>query len=160
MSALAGLFGGHPPLTPSQECARAVLIFAFGLAMVRIAGRRIFGKWSALDTIVSVMVGSNLSRAITGSAPLWGTLAATSLLFALHWVLAKATIYSPLASRLLEGAPKVLAEAGRADPKARRRDSVSDADLGEAVRAAGLERHEQARRITLEPSGRITVLKS
>lgn len=83
------LFGpqGHPLWW--QECARAALIFAYGLALVRIAGRRVFGKWSALDIIVSVIVGSNLSRALTGSAPLFGTLAATTLLMALHWVLAQ-----------------------------------------------------------------------
>lgn len=63
-------FGGTGQITWWQETARALLVFSYGLALVRIAGRRIFGKWSALDIIVSVIVGSNLSRALTGSAAL------------------------------------------------------------------------------------------
>lgn len=56
-----------------------------GSPAVRIAGKRVFGKWAALDIIVSIMAGSNLSRALTGNAPLGGTLAATSLLMGLHY---------------------------------------------------------------------------
>jgi len=55
------------------------VIFAFGLALVRLAGRRVFVRWAALDIVVAVVVGSNLSRALTGTAPLGGTLAASTL---------------------------------------------------------------------------------
>ena len=78
---------------------------------------RVFGKWSALDIIVSIMVGSNLSRALTGSAPLVGTLAATTLLMALHWVLAQ------LAAR---------------DRSTMLWDSISEHDLQEALREHGV----------------------
>src|SRR5689334_3575340 len=83
------VFGVQGHLLWWQECLRAMLVSAYGLALVRITGRRVFGKWSALDIIVSIIVGSNLSRTLTGGAPLGGTLAATTLLMALHWVLAQ-----------------------------------------------------------------------
>ncbi len=57
-----------------------MLIFAYGLVLVQLSGRRTFGKWSALDVIVSIMLDSSQSRALTGSAPLrqrrctWGLL--------------------------------------------------------------------------------------
>ena len=70
MNWAAAIFGVDAHLSWAQECARAVLVFAYGLLLVRVAGRRIFGKWSALDIIVSIVVGSNLSRALTGSAEL------------------------------------------------------------------------------------------
>jgi uncharacterized membrane protein YcaP (DUF421 family) len=82
--ALATIFGETSHVSIAQECARAGLVFGYGLVAVRIAGRRVFGKWSAVDIVVSIMIGSNLSRAITGSAPLWGTLAASTLILALH----------------------------------------------------------------------------
>ena len=127
--------------------------------MVRVAGRRVFGKWSALDIIVSIVVGSNLSRALTGNAPLWGTLAATTLLMALHWVLAHASALWPAASRVLEGRPIALAEASRLDETTRKLNAVSEADLNEALRQQGLSGLEKAERVTLEPSGRITIVK-
>src|SRR3954454_16935665 len=89
------IFGSGSDLAWYQECARAAVIFVYGLALVRIAGRRIFGKWSALDIVVSIIIGSNLSRTLTGNAQLWGTLAATTLLVALHWVLARLVVSSP-----------------------------------------------------------------
>lgn len=160
MNELSAIFGSHPPLAAAQECARAILIFAFGLTMVRLAGRRVFGKWSALDTIVSVIVGSNLSRAITGSAPLWGTLAATAALFALHWILSQAAARWAFASHVLEGSPIVLKDSGDVDHGARRSIAISEADLNEALRQNGLATTQGAERVTVEPSGRITVLKA
>ena len=48
-------FGQTSHVSVLQECARAVLIFAYGLLLVRVAGRRIFGKWAAIDIIVSII---------------------------------------------------------------------------------------------------------
>ena len=156
ITALIGLTG-H--VTWWQECVRALVIFAYGLALVRIAGRRVFGKWSALDVIVSVIVGSNLSRALTGSAPLDGTLAATTLLMALHWVLAHAAARATWFSALVEGKPVQLAQDGETKRGALLRDSISQSDLEEALRQSGVEHIAETRLIVLEPSGKITVLK-
>jgi uncharacterized membrane protein YcaP (DUF421 family) len=153
------VFGSGSDLAWHQECARAALIFVYGLALVRIAGRRIFGRWSALDIVVSIVIGSNLSRALTGGAPLWGTLAATTLLVALHWVLARLVVSSPGFSRIVEGRPAELARHGAVRGSALGRHAVSQADLGEALRQAGVEDIAAARIVTLEPSGKITVLK-
>ena len=152
-------FGTTGHVTWLQECARAVIVFLYGLALVRIAGRRAFGKWAALDIVVSIVVGSNLSRALTGGADLWGTLAATALLMALHGVFARLAARSPRLSKLFEGRPIGLGDDGRVSARLLAEHAVSEADLGEALRAAGLEDAAAARRIVLEPSGRIAVLR-
>jgi uncharacterized membrane protein YcaP (DUF421 family) len=153
------IFGITEHLLWWQECARAVLVFAYGLILVRIAGRRMFGKWSALDIIVSIMIGSNLSRALTGNSPLWATLAATTALVALHGVLAYLVARSTVLSRWIEGRAIRLADRGTPLAPALHRYSVSEADLNEALRQHGVADLETARLVTLEPSGRITVLK-
>ena len=51
MLSITDLVGLTGHVTWWQECVRAVMVFAYGLAIVRIAGRRVFGKWSALDII-------------------------------------------------------------------------------------------------------------
>jgi len=143
-----------------QECDRALVVFIYGLAIVRVAGRRVFGKWAALDIIVSVIVGSNLSRALTGQASLGGTLAATTVLMVLHWVLAQAAARSAWLAGILEGTPIELGRGGSLDPAAMRRHSVSDRDLDEAVRQSSVSDAENTSRIVLEPSGKINVLKN
>ena len=153
------IFGSGHDLAWYQECARAALIFAYGLVLLRLAGRRMFGKWSALDIIVSIIIGSSLSRALTGSAPLWGTLAATALLVALHWVAARLVAAFPGVSRIIEGRSIELVRHGAPRHTLRQRYAISDADLNEALRQAGIEDLAAARVVTLEPSGKITVLK-
>lgn len=156
---LEAVFGFTGSVSLAQECARAALIFVYGLVLVRVAGRRVFSKWSAIDIIVSIMVGSNLSRALTGGAALAGTLAATTLLMALHWIVARVASVSPRVSRWVEGPAVRLGEHGSADAQRMRRHNVSEADLAEALRAAGLDELAGARLLVLEPSGKINVLK-
>ena len=160
MAWFADALGSTGHVSASQECVRAVLIFFYGLALVRLAGRRVFGKWAALDIIVSIIVGSNLSRALTGSAPLIGTLAATTLLMVLHWVISHLAARSPALSHLVEGRPIDLVGADGLRPELQKRHAVTEADLNEALRSAGIERVEEARKLTLEPSGKISVLKT
>lgn len=156
----ADIFGTMGAVTWTQECARAVLILVYGIVALRLAGRRIFGKWSALDIVMSFVVGSNLSRALTGNAPLAGTLAATTLLFVLHWLLSQAVARSKALSKLLEGETVRLGADGRIDRVLLMRHAVSEADLNEALRAAGLTSPAAAQLVFLEPSGKISVFKA
>ena len=157
---LADLFGPEGHITGWQECARAVVVFFYGLVLVRLAGRRVFGKWSALDIVVSIIVGSSLGRALTGGASLGGTLAATTLLLAMHWLLAHAAARSTWFSDLVEGKPIRLAQDGEVRRSALLREAASQHDLDEALRQAGVEHASETRLIVLEPSGKITVLKA
>jgi uncharacterized membrane protein YcaP (DUF421 family) len=157
---MSTLFGQGPHLDWWQECDRAVVVFFFGLLMVRLSGRRTFSKWSALDTIVSIVVGSSLSRAVTGSAPLFPTIGASALLVFLHWTLAKLAAKSAKLSSILEGAPITLGRNGSADRATMLRHSVSRSDLEEALRQVSVGEESGTSRITLEPSGKITILKA
>ncbi|HEX2801138.1 MAG TPA: hypothetical protein VHN73_03640, partial [Phenylobacterium sp.] len=78
--------------TTAQLCVRAVIPFVVGIAYIRIAGRRTFSQSAPLDIIIAIVVGSNLSRAMTGKALFWPALAATLLLVVLHRALAMATL--------------------------------------------------------------------
>lgn len=78
-----------------QNSVRAVVAFVIGLVFVRLAGKRVFGKWGALEILLAVMIGSNLSRAITGGAPLAPALAATAVLVGPHTALVYGVIVAP-----------------------------------------------------------------
>ncbi len=59
-------------------------VFVYGLALFRVTGRRTFGKCSALDITVSVVLGSSLSHVITGTALFGGIMIAMTLMMALR----------------------------------------------------------------------------
>jgi uncharacterized membrane protein YcaP (DUF421 family) len=154
---LTEIFGTKNDISAAQECARAVLVFVYGFAAMRLMGRRILGKWSALDILLSVIVGSILGRAITGGAPLGGTIVASWALMCLHWIAGKAAARSDRCSKWLEGSPIVLGTHGRIDQSTRRSYSISNVDVLEALHEKGISSIEQADRIIVEPNGKITV---
>lgn len=152
-------FGAASPIAWYQQCARAAVAFIFGLVLVRLAGKRAFGHWAAVDIVLSVIVGSSLSRAITGTVPLGGTLAGTAVLVALYRGSAQAAAALPWVSRLVEGRPDDLARDGRLDEAALRRNAMSRRALDEALRQKTVEDIAETRRVTLEPSGQVSVFK-
>jgi uncharacterized membrane protein YcaP (DUF421 family) len=159
MDAFVSLFGVENHLTLFQECARAVLIFSYGLLLLRLSGRRTFGHWSALDVILSIIIGSALGRAMTGSASLPGTMAAAAVMSALHVVVAHSTVRSQMLSRVIEGHAVTLVNFGQVDRDACRRHMISQSDLEGALRQEGLDGLDNVKRMTLEPSGKLCIIK-
>lgn len=154
---LIGEEGGD--ITWWQMSVRTVIVFFYGLVLLRLAHKRAFGRWSAVDIIFSVIIGSNLSRALTGNAPLLQTLIATTLLVALHAVLVTLAARFPTLGPLLKGRSAQLIIDGEPDRQAMKRHGVGVHDLDEALRNKGLAEPSEAKAAFLERSGDISVLK-
>lgn len=143
-----------------QMSVRAAIIFLYGLVLVRLAGKRVFGKWGAIDIILSIIVGSNLSRALTASAPFVETLVATTVLVVLHAALVMVATRAPALGPLLKGKPVRIVRDGACDEAVLRRHGVGEGDLHEALRCAGVARLEDVREAWVERNGKISVLKA
>ena len=159
---LIAMFGVKDHLTTAQEAARAVLIFVYGFILLRLIGPRLFGRWSAVDYVITIMVGSALARAMTGSAPLVGTMVAAAVMAVLHLILAYGVAHSPTLARVLEGKEVTLIQAGAIDHRARKRELISEADLREGLRQEGIDGEAHAgnvKAMVLEPSGKLSVVK-
>jgi uncharacterized membrane protein YcaP (DUF421 family) len=141
-----------------QLCVRAVLLFAFGIVCIRIGGRRTFSQIAPLDIVVALIIGSNLSRAMTGKAPFFPGLAATLVVVVLHRLLAMATLRWNRLARWIKSDPVVLVRDGVADRQALARHAIGPADLAEGLRMERIERVEDARLATLEAGGKISVV--
>jgi uncharacterized membrane protein YcaP (DUF421 family) len=157
---LLGIFGATNHIEWWQEVLRAFVVFVFGLVLLRLSGRRAFARWSALDIVISIIMGSSLSRALTGSAPLGGTMLAMLVLAFLHWMLARMAARSRRFAWVVEGRAAILGRAGGVSEREMLRHNISEADMQEALRKEGVADAAKTRQITLEPSGVITVLKA
>jgi uncharacterized membrane protein YcaP (DUF421 family) len=161
MRLLSQLFGeSGQPLDALQVSLRAVVIFAAALFVFRVANRRILGRFAAFDTVLLVVLGSVLSRAINGTASLWPTLAGVAVLIAMHWCLAAASFRWPSFGRLVKGEPRVLAESGKLCRDELRRTHISPDDLIEELRCeAGTEDLARVESLRLECNGRVSVIE-
>ncbi|HEY9505395.1 MAG TPA: YetF domain-containing protein [Gemmatimonadales bacterium] len=137
---------------------RAAAVYAFALAVVRLGSKRFLSQASAFDVIVAIMLGSIMSRAITGS-PFWPTLLAGAVLVAAHWLLAALAYRLDWVGPLVKGQPRLLVRDGRTDREAMRRAGVSQHDLEQAVRIeAGETDLSRVREARLERDGSISVV--
>lgn len=147
-------------LTVWQMCVRGAVIFLMGIFYIRAVGPRTFGRNTPLDIVVSVVIGSNLSRAMTGSSAFVPTLAGTYVLVALHWIFAWATRHSHRLGLIVKGDPLDLIRDGRVDRAQMRKQNISDQDLDEELRSHGVERPEQVKLAVLERSGKLSIIKA
>ena len=89
-----------------------MLLFLFGVICVRLAGRRTFSQATPLDIVVALIVGSNISRMMTGKAPMIPGMAVTLVLVLLHRALAMSTLDWNTLAKWLKLTPAVLIRDG------------------------------------------------
>lgn len=142
-----------------QVSLRAIIIFFYAIALYRLAPRRSFSDLSALDIVVTVILGSSLSRALTGNAPLLPVMVATTVLVLLHALLSVLAPRSDLLSRLVKGRPVQLIRDGTMDWEAVRRSSLGPRDLEERIRLKGLRSLDEVAEAYLERNGAISVIR-
>ena len=140
-----------------QETDRAVIIFVLGLVMLRVSGLRTFSRFSPLDTVVTIIIGSNLSRASTGNAPFLSTIVASFAFVLLHRALAQAVLHSRVVGQILKGEPRPLVVDGALPPDVMHKEAITLRDLEEALRLRGLSGLHQVRDATLERNGSISI---
>ena len=149
---------GASELNAGQMALRAVLTFAVTVAIVRLGDKRLFGKGTAFDLVVAIMIGSVMSRAITGSGPLLATWVAGLVLVALHWLVALLAFHDWFGP-LVKGNPVLLIEDGQVQRDAMRDSHVTRTDLEQALREDGREPDlSQVRRAYLERDGSISIV--
>jgi uncharacterized membrane protein YcaP (DUF421 family) len=143
-----------------QMALRAVIVYVVTLIMVRLGKKRFMGKATAFDMILGIMLGSIVSRAITGNAPLVPSLAATAALIVLHSALTAVACRWHGFGEMIKGRPRVLVRDGRKDEEAMRTTHLTNLDLEEDLRRHGMTGIEGIAEARLERNGDISIVKS
>jgi uncharacterized membrane protein YcaP (DUF421 family) len=120
-----------------QMALRALVIYLTAIVLVRIGQKRFMGKNTAFDMILGIILGSVLSRAITGNAPFGPTIAAGAVLVGLHWLFSVASFHSHLFGSLIKGGERLLIRDGEIHWDNMRKSHLSRKDLEMALRSTG-----------------------
>lgn len=143
-------------LSSLQMSVRAIILFLFALLLIRLFASRAFGKQNPLEIVITIIIGSNLSRALTGDAAFAPTLVATAVIAITFWLIELLAARSRAVGFLVKGRPVRLVERGRRDQAAMRRAGVSHADIDEAARQSGMGDSAEVEEAALERSGKIS----
>ena len=159
---LREIFGGDVPEDPlayHQVAARAAVVFILGLAIVRIGKSRLISRVTPLDVILGFILGSLLSRGITGGASISGTLIASATIVFVHWLFTAIACRWHAFGDLIKGHAYLLIKDGEVNQRAMLHSHISQHDLEEALRLAGLESVEEVHLAHKERNGEISFIK-
>lgn len=157
---LLGLDLESHDLNALQMALRAGVVYVCTVAIVRLGKRRFLSRATAFDVVLGIMLGSVVSRAITGNAPLTPTLAAAATLVALHWAVSAIAVRWHGFGRLIKGEPRLMVKKGEVRWDELSAAHMTEHDLWEDLRREGVSRLEQVAEARLERSGEMSVIRS
>lgn len=152
-------WGQAESLSVSQMAIRGVVIFWVGYLLLRIGGWKIFGKKSALDYVIIIVVGSVLSKIIIGDAAFFPATAACLAMVLLNRLVSSLCARSRRLSQLLQGKPIRLYGDGQIYWKNLKASSISYQELMQSLRLEmNTENLNNIESAMLESSGRISFI--
>ncbi|CAB3700577.1 DUF421 domain-containing protein [Paraburkholderia rhynchosiae] len=160
MDAIYLLFGQGRELDPLQMSARAVVVFVITLLLIRISGRRSFGKRSPFDSVVVILLGATLGRAIVGASPFVPTVLASLMIVVCHRLLAWACMRSHALERLVGGVEREVYSNGAFNEREMNAALMTPADVRESVRQTmGSRSLDNVAAAILERNGEVSVIR-
>ncbi|MGF6569078.1 uncharacterized membrane protein YcaP (DUF421 family) [Paraburkholderia sp. GAS333] len=159
-NAIFVLFGEGRDLNTLQMALRAIVVFVIAVVLIRVSGRRSFGQRSPFDSVVVILLGATLSRAIVGASPFGATVLSSFVIVACHRLLALACVHSTRFERLVGGVEREVFRNGAFDASEMNAALITPTDVHESVRQkTGSHSMDSVAEAILERNGDISVIR-
>jgi uncharacterized membrane protein YcaP (DUF421 family) len=139
---------------------RAAIAYVFIVFMLRIIGRRELSTLAASDIVLLVVMGDLIQNGVTQSdQSVTGVFLAVSTLALLTVAMSVVSYKSRRAQTLIQGAPLILVEEGKAVDQNLRSERLNLDDVAEEARLQGIETIDEIKWCVLETSGNMSFIK-
>src|SRR6478672_4808149 len=157
---LHSLFGSGEHLTALQMGVRSFIMFFIALALIRIGGMRIFGKKTAFDNILVIMLGAILARGVVGASPFFSTVAAAAVMVIIHKILALLALRHIWVGKIVKGIHRSLYKNGEMNTRNMRIATISKDDLMEGVRLQiNSNSLDDVKEAYIEKNGQVSIIE-
>ena len=147
-------------VSAGEKVLRAILIYVFLIAILRIVGKRELGQANTLDLVVLLLVANAVQNGIIGNdLSVTGAVIGAVTLFAINELVNRTTYAFPWAARALEGDPTLLISQGKPIHKALRRAGISLSELRASARREGFPDLAAVHTAVLETNGIVTMFR-
>lgn len=154
------LFGEGKDLNSLQMIARSIVVFILTLCMIHVAGIRTFGKRSAMDNVILIILGAVMSRAIVGASPFIPVTLASLTLVIIHRIVAGLSVRNRKIGLLVKGKCVCLFKDGQLLTDNMLKAMISKEDMLESVRLTINENSfDNVKEIYLERNGELSIIK-
>ena len=139
---------------------RAVVVYAFLIAVLRVSGKRQIGQLAPFDLVLLLVLSNAVQNAMNGGDnSLIGGLLSALTLVALNYLVGHATYRSKKLERIIEGKPEILIHNGKLFTDVMARAQLTHHELDSALRQQGCESVQDVHFAILENNGSITVTR-
>ncbi len=137
-----------------EKILRPVIVYAFLLVGLRLAGKRELAQLNAMDLVVLLMIANTVQNSIIGNdnSLIGGVIGAATLL-ALNYVVVRFLFTHPRFDELVEGSPTKLIDHGQLNRGRMQRELVTRSELEVAAHRQGFGSLREVDQAVLEPSG-------
>jgi uncharacterized membrane protein YcaP (DUF421 family) len=143
-----------------EKVLRAVIIYVFLIAVLRLIGKRELAQANTMDLVVLLLVANAVQNGIIGDdLSVTGALLGAGVLFVLNEALNRATYEFPWMERIVEGEPTVLIRDGMPMAGALRRWGISLTELLSIARRQGFPDLSTVQTAILETNGVVSMFR-
>lgn len=138
---------------------RVSVMYLYALALVRISGKQTLGQLTAMDFIVTLIIGDLFDNVFWAEVPVMEGMVAMAVVIVLHMLVTFVTSRNKSIYRALASPARPLVEEGRIVQKNLQLERMRPEELQSALRLKGEEHLREIKEARLEPSGQVSVIK-
>jgi uncharacterized membrane protein YcaP (DUF421 family) len=136
---------------------RAAVIFVFLFVVTRVLGKTTIAQLNVLELIIAIVIADLVQNAVTQQdQSLLGGMLAVSTFAILGVLLMWVQDRFPRARRLIGGQPVIVVRNGEMQREAMKLERLTEVELLQAAREAGIRDLREVELAVLEPDGKIS----
>lgn len=148
------------PIGIGEKVLRALIVYAFLVAVLRIVGKRELGQQNTLDLVVLLLIANAVQNAIIGNDNSFsGAVVSVVTLVVLNETLNRVTYFSGRVGRLVDGSEAYLVREGKPVSGELFRAGISLPQLRAIARRQGYADLSEVHTAILEANGVVSMFK-
>jgi uncharacterized membrane protein YcaP (DUF421 family) len=138
---------------------RVSIMYLYAVALVRISGKQSLGQLTAMDFVVTLIVGDLFDDVFWAEVPIVQGMVAFAVIVLIHMLTTFASSRNIRFYRLVTSPERTLVEDGKLVIKNLQREWMRPETLQSELRMNGEEHPREIKEAWLEPKGQVSVIK-
>ena len=139
---------------------RVSIMYVYALALLRISGKQSVSHLTALDFIVTLIIGDIFDDVFWAEVPIVQGMVAFASITLVHFLVTYAASRNRLIHQIICSPPRLVIQNGKLLQENLRRERMSPETTQFELRLNGEEHPRDVKEARLEPTGQVSVLKS
>jgi uncharacterized membrane protein YcaP (DUF421 family) len=150
----------RPETAVAALVLRSIVVYAFLMIALRVAGRRELGQMTTFDLVLLLVLANAVQNSINaGDNSLGGGLISAVTLLVMNFAVGEAAYRWRWFERIVIGRPLTLVRDGKLLLRNLKRERVTLEELRSALRKQGIDGVSQCKRAVLESDGTLTAVR-